>query len=104
MSCCAEVGTAPVKREERHGCCWTPFAGLRHAEPRSVTYPQQMGPMMGTVPDLGDVVDLLTSLIRFDTTNWGRGTSSGELAAATWVAEQLRSAGWAPMVLAPAAA
>ena len=56
---------------------------------------------MGTVPELGDVVGLLSSLVRFDTTNWGRGQSSGELAAATWVADQLRAVGWQPSVLNP---
>ena len=36
-----------------------------------------------------DVVDLLSTLIRFDTTNWGRGRSAGERKAATWIADQL---------------
>ena len=48
----------------------------------------------------GDVVDLLSTLIRFDTTNWGRGRSAGERKAATWIADQLAAAGWSPLVLA----
>ena len=47
-----------------------------------------------------DVVDLLSTLIRFDTTNWGRGRSAGERKAATWIADQLAAAGWSPLVLA----
>ena len=47
-----------------------------------------------------EVVDLLSRLIRFDTTNWGRGTSAGEREAATWVAARLESVGWAPRLLA----
>ena len=39
-------------------------------------------------------------LIRFDTTNWGRGTSAGEREAAAWVAGRLESVGWAPGLLA----
>src|SRR6478609_1685214 len=45
-------------------------------------------------------VDLLSTLIRFDTTNWGRGTSAGEREAATWVAARLESVGWASRLLA----
>ncbi len=48
----------------------------------------------------GDVVDLLSTLIRFDTTNWGRGRSAGERKAATWIADRLAAAGWTPLVLA----
>ena len=47
-----------------------------------------------------EVVDLLSTLIRFDTTNWGRGTSAGEREAAAWVAARLESVGWAPRLLA----
>ena len=47
-----------------------------------------------------EVVDLLSTLIRFDTTNWGRGTSAGEREAAVWVAGRLESVGWAPRLLA----
>jgi acetylornithine deacetylase/succinyl-diaminopimelate desuccinylase-like protein len=47
-----------------------------------------------------EVVDLLSTLIGFDTTNWGRGRSAGERPAAQWVADRLSAAGWAPQVLA----
>jgi len=47
-----------------------------------------------------EVVDLLSTLIRFDTTNWGRGTGAGEREAAVWVAGSLESVGWAPRLLA----
>jgi acetylornithine deacetylase/succinyl-diaminopimelate desuccinylase-like protein len=47
-----------------------------------------------------EVIDLLSTLVRFDTTNWGHGRSRGELGAATWVADHLRSVGWEPRVLA----
>ena len=47
-----------------------------------------------------EVVDLLRTLIRFDTTNWGDGRSAGERAAAEWIAEQLIAVGFAPQVLA----
>jgi len=35
--------------------------------------------------DHAGVVETLAQLIRFDTTNWGRGRSSGEREAAEWV-------------------
>ncbi len=57
-------------------------------------------PAAGGSATYDEVVDLLSTLIRFDTTNWGHGRSSGERAAATWVAAQLESVGWAPLVLA----
>src|SRR4051794_22044939 len=47
-----------------------------------------------------EVVDLLSTLIRFDTTNWGRGTSAGEREAAAWVAARLEAVGWSPQLLA----
>ena len=46
------------------------------------------------------VVDLLSTMIRFDTTNWGRGRSRGERPLAEWIAARLREAGWQPRVLA----
>ena len=49
--------------------------------------------------DQPEVIDALTQLIRFDTTNWGRGRSTGERLAAEWVAERLSSAGWVPELL-----
>jgi acetylornithine deacetylase/succinyl-diaminopimelate desuccinylase-like protein len=49
--------------------------------------------------DHPEVIDVLTQLIRFDTTNWGRGRSTGERQAAEWVTERLSSAGWAPQLL-----
>jgi acetylornithine deacetylase/succinyl-diaminopimelate desuccinylase-like protein len=64
-----------------------------------------------TVPDPADgrsdtsgveasVVALLSTMIRFDTTNWGRGRSRGERPLAEWIAARLREAGWHPRVLA----
>jgi acetylornithine deacetylase/succinyl-diaminopimelate desuccinylase-like protein len=50
--------------------------------------------------DEPEVVDALAHLIRFDTTNWGRGRSAGEREAAEWVAGRLADVGWAPAVLA----
>jgi acetylornithine deacetylase/succinyl-diaminopimelate desuccinylase-like protein len=47
-----------------------------------------------------DLVDLLSTLIRFDTTNWGRGRSAGEGEAAAWMAGRLKSVGWGPQLLA----
>jgi acetylornithine deacetylase/succinyl-diaminopimelate desuccinylase-like protein len=47
-----------------------------------------------------EVVDLLTELIRFDTTNWGHGRSVGERSAATWIADRLIDVGWDPVVVA----
>ncbi|MDQ2846634.1 MAG: M20/M25/M40 family metallo-hydrolase [Actinomycetota bacterium] len=47
-----------------------------------------------------DVVELLTELIKFDSTNWGDGRSNGELAVASWVVEQLQAVGWRPQLLA----
>ncbi|HEU4332067.1 MAG TPA: M20/M25/M40 family metallo-hydrolase [Lapillicoccus sp.] len=49
--------------------------------------------------DRPPVVEALTQLIRFDTTNWGRGRSTGERAAAEWVVERLASCGWTPQLL-----
>ena len=46
------------------------------------------------------VVALLSTLIRFDTTNWGRGRSRGERPLAEWIAARLRETGWQPQVLA----
>ena len=55
--------------------------------------------MTSVGPKADDVVGLLSSLIRFDTTNWGNGKSAGERGAADWVVEQLRSVDWAPVLL-----
>ena len=46
------------------------------------------------------VVALLSTMIRFDTTNWGRGRSRGERPLAEWVAARLSDVGWQPRVLA----
>lgn len=47
-----------------------------------------------------EVVGLLQELIRFDTTNWGRGRCRPEGPLAAWVVERLREVGWEPLVLA----
>lgn len=46
-----------------------------------------------------EVVDLLRTLLRFDTTNHGPGRANGELEAARWVEGLLRDAGWEPVLL-----
>lgn len=51
----------------------------------------------GTPTD--EVVDLCSTLIRFDTQNFGGGDSHGERACAEWVAETLSDAGYEPVVL-----
>lgn len=56
-------------------------------------------PALPTVPAEDDVVDLLSRLIRFDTSNFGGGQARGERDAADWVAEVLRRAGHDPVVL-----
>jgi acetylornithine deacetylase/succinyl-diaminopimelate desuccinylase-like protein len=48
-----------------------------------------------------DVVDLLQSLIRFDTTNRAPGDAVGEIEAARWIEGLLRDVGLDPVVLAP---
>lgn len=45
---------------------------------------------------LPDVTELLSRLIRFDTSNYGGGRSAGERECAEWIADLLRGAGWAP--------
>ncbi|HEY7050365.1 MAG TPA: M20/M25/M40 family metallo-hydrolase [Jatrophihabitantaceae bacterium] len=51
-------------------------------------------------PDLrSQVVDLCAQLIRFDTTNYGDGKSTGEREAADWVASLLSDVGYAPTVI-----
>lgn len=47
-----------------------------------------------------DVVSVLQTLLRFDTTNRGPGDAEGELAAATWIRDRLVEAGFAPILLA----
>ena len=47
-----------------------------------------------------DVVSLLQTLLRFDTTNRAPGDSEGELAAAVWIHDQLKLAGLEPVMLA----
>ncbi|WP_231930280.1 M20/M25/M40 family metallo-hydrolase [Friedmanniella luteola] len=47
-----------------------------------------------------EVVTLLRTMIGFDTTNWGRGRSRGEVDLARWVADQLGSVGFEPRLLA----
>jgi acetylornithine deacetylase/succinyl-diaminopimelate desuccinylase-like protein len=46
-----------------------------------------------------DAVEACSTLIRFDTSNFGGGDSRGERAAAEWVAGQLAECGYAPQVL-----
>lgn len=47
----------------------------------------------------GEVVGLLTDLIRIDTSNWGESSETvGEIEAADYCAERLREAGWSPEV------
>jgi acetylornithine deacetylase/succinyl-diaminopimelate desuccinylase-like protein len=45
-----------------------------------------------------DVVDDCSTLIRFDTSNFGEGKSHGERDAAEWVAEQLTDCGYSPQI------
>jgi acetylornithine deacetylase/succinyl-diaminopimelate desuccinylase-like protein len=45
---------------------------------------------------LGETVDFCSTLIRFDTSNFGGGESRGERQAAEWVAERLSEVGLAP--------
>ncbi len=52
--------------------------------------------MSGTLEQ--DAVDACSTLIRFDTSNFGGGQSRGERAAAEWVAEQLTDCGYQPAV------
>jgi acetylornithine deacetylase/succinyl-diaminopimelate desuccinylase-like protein len=47
-----------------------------------------------------DVVSLLQTLLRFDTTNRAPGDAEGELSAALWIHSQLTLAGFEPMLLA----
>src|SRR5258708_574956 len=49
-----------------------------------------------------DAVEFCSTLIRFDTSNFGGGDSRGERAAAEWVAAVLTDAGHTPVVLEPA--
>ncbi|MBV9844233.1 MAG: M20/M25/M40 family metallo-hydrolase [Kutzneria sp.] len=49
--------------------------------------------------DRTDVVELCSTLIRFDTTNHGNGDGAGERAAAEFVAERLTEAGLEPVLL-----
>ena len=47
----------------------------------------------------GEVVGLLTDLIRIDTSNWGESSETvGEIEAADYCGERLREAGWSPEV------
>ncbi len=50
--------------------------------------------------DQTDVVSLLQTLLRFDTTNRAPGDAEGELEAAVWIHDQLRRAGLEPVLLA----
>ncbi len=47
-----------------------------------------------------DVIDLLSQLIGFDTSNWGGGRAHGELECAEWIAGQLEDIGLEPQILA----
>lgn len=51
---------------------------------------------MSPADQIPDVTELLSSLIRFDTSNYGGGRSNGERACAEWIAGLLRGAGWEP--------
>lgn len=55
-------------------------------------------PIAPSVP-VPDVVDLLSRLVRFDTSNFGGGRSHGERECALWIAEQVRAAGFDPQLL-----
>ncbi|MDO5285828.1 MAG: M20/M25/M40 family metallo-hydrolase [Actinomycetia bacterium] len=46
-----------------------------------------------------DVVGLLQQLVRFDTSNWGHGRSSGETPCALWIEGLLREVGYEPQLL-----
>lgn len=52
--------------------------------------------------DTSGVVELLSAMIRFDTTNWGRGRSHPEAGLAAWIVERLTEVGWQPSVLSRA--
>jgi acetylornithine deacetylase/succinyl-diaminopimelate desuccinylase-like protein len=45
------------------------------------------------------VTELLSAMLRFDTTNWGGGRSRGERPLAEWIVTRLRAVGWHPLVL-----
>jgi len=47
-----------------------------------------------------EVVDLLSALIRFDTTNAGPGDARGERECADWLVDRLTAVGWDPVVTA----
>lgn len=46
------------------------------------------------------VIDLLSQLIRFDTSNWGGGRANGETDCARWVGELLTAVGYSPLLIA----
>jgi acetylornithine deacetylase/succinyl-diaminopimelate desuccinylase-like protein len=52
------------------------------------------------VGERSDVVGILQTLLRVDTTNRGAGDAEGELPAALWIRDQLLTAGLEPVVLA----
>ena len=52
--------------------------------------------MTATPPD---VIDLLSTLIGFESTNFGEGRSLGELEAARWIEGLLAEAGYQPQLL-----
>ena len=47
---------------------------------------------------VAETVEICSTLIRFDTSNFGGGDSAGERAAAEWVAEQLSAVGYFPEI------
>lgn len=55
--------------------------------------------MNATPVPVPDVIDLLSQLIRFDTSNYGAGRSNGERECAEWIASLLRDAGWEPVLM-----
>ena len=61
----------------------------------SVAAAPARGTVKGDRPFVDEVVDLLSALIRFDTSNTGElETTKGEAECARWVAEQLREVGY----------
>src|SRR5699024_2923322 len=83
------------------GCCLVSRG--RRADRRVVSTGDAGGPWIGSMSDRRhphEVVDLLSALIRFDTTNAGPGDARGERECADWLVDRLTAVGWGPVVTA----
>jgi acetylornithine deacetylase/succinyl-diaminopimelate desuccinylase-like protein len=66
----------------------------------AVKSPPLAGSELGLSSELErDAVAACSTLIRFDTSNFGGGDSRGELEAAEWVASELRDSGYEPVII-----